>query len=58
MNDNRLAVLMLIMAAIFWSTSGVLIKLVALALWGITTAYKMRISIPQMKPATMGGSTE
>lgn len=30
MNDNRLAVLMLIAAAIFWSTSGVLIKLVAL----------------------------
>jgi drug/metabolite transporter (DMT)-like permease len=30
MNDNRLAVLMLLSAAIFWSTSGVLIKLVAL----------------------------
>jgi drug/metabolite transporter (DMT)-like permease len=30
MNDNRLAVLMLFLAAIFWSTSGVLIKLVAL----------------------------
>ena len=30
MNENRLAVLMLFSAAIFWSTSGVLIKLVAL----------------------------
>jgi drug/metabolite transporter (DMT)-like permease len=30
MNQNRLAVLMLLAAAIFWSTSGVLIKLVAL----------------------------
>ena len=30
MNENRLAVLMLLAAAIFWSTSGVLIKLVAL----------------------------
>jgi len=30
MNENRLAVLMLFTAAIFWSTSGVLIKLVAL----------------------------
>lgn len=30
MNENRLAVLMLVAAAIFWSTSGVLIKLVAL----------------------------
>ena len=30
MNENRLAVLMLISAAIFWSTSGVLIKLVVL----------------------------
>jgi drug/metabolite transporter (DMT)-like permease len=29
-NENRLAVLMLFSAAIFWSTSGVLIKLVAL----------------------------
>ena len=30
MNENRLAVLMLVCAAVFWSTSGVLIKLVAL----------------------------
>jgi drug/metabolite transporter (DMT)-like permease len=30
MNENRMAVLMLLSAAIFWSTSGVLIKLVAL----------------------------
>ncbi len=30
MNENRLAVLMLFSAAIFWSTSGVLIKLVSL----------------------------
>ena len=30
MNENRLAVLMLVAAAIFWSTSGVLIKLVDL----------------------------
>jgi len=30
MNENRLAVLMLVVAAIFWSTSGFLIKLVAL----------------------------
>jgi drug/metabolite transporter (DMT)-like permease len=30
MNDNRQAVLMLFAAALFWSTSGVLIKLVAL----------------------------
>jgi len=29
-NDSRLAVLMLLSAAIFWSTSGVLIKLVTL----------------------------
>ena len=30
MNEKRLAILMLFLAAIFWSTSGVLIKLVAL----------------------------
>jgi len=30
MHENRLAVLMLVCAAVFWSTSGVLIKLVAL----------------------------
>lgn len=30
MNENRLAVLMLFLAAVFWSTSGVLIKLVSL----------------------------
>lgn len=29
-NDNRLAVLMLLSAALFWSTSGILIKMVAL----------------------------